>query len=207
MLPIVSITLFLPLLGALLVMVARKAPVRVVHAIGIGTSALTLASAVWMWSRSVLPAGFAQVEQIDWMPTIHAAYRVGVDGISLPLVLLTALLFFLAFVFSAKIRERPHAYVVLMLLLETAAIGTFAALDALLFYVFFEISLVSMYFMIAGWGHEDRQRAALMFFLYTLLGSMDGRQVSLRWSRSTGCRPSMLPIGWVWMASACRWCY
>ncbi len=172
MLPIVSITLFLPLLGALLIMAARKAPVRVVHAIGIGTSALTLASAVWMWSRGVLPVGFAQVEQIDWMPTIGAAYRVGVDGISLPLVLLTALLFLLTFIFSAKVRERPHAYVVLMLLLETASIGTFTALDALLFYVFFEISLVSMYFMIAGWGHEGRQRAALMFFLYTLLGSL-----------------------------------
>ncbi len=172
MLPIVSITLFLPLLGALLIMVARKAPVRVVHAIGIGTSALTLASAVWMWVRGVLPVGFAQVEQIAWMPSIGAAYRVGVDGISLPLVLLTALLFFLTFIFSAKVRERPHAYVILMLLLETASIGTFTALDALLFYVFFEISLVSMYFMIAGWGHEGRQRAALMFFLYTLLGSL-----------------------------------
>jgi NADH-quinone oxidoreductase subunit M len=106
------------------------------------------------------------------MPSIGAAYRVGVDGISLPLVLLSALLFFLTFIFSTKVRERPRAYVALMLLLETASIGTFTALDALLFYVFFEISLVSMYFLIAAWGHEDRQRAALMFFLYTLLGSL-----------------------------------
>ena len=106
------------------------------------------------------------------MPAIGAAYRVGVDGISLPLVLLSALLFFVTFIYSAKVRERPHAYVVLMLLLETSAIGVFTALDAILFYVFFEVSLVSMYFMIAGWGHEDRQRAALMFFIYTLLGSL-----------------------------------
>ncbi|HEX23290.1 MAG TPA: NADH-quinone oxidoreductase subunit M, partial [Chromatiales bacterium] len=172
MLPIVSITLFLPLIGALIIMVLRKAPAQIVHAIGIVTSGLTLVGALWMWSRGVNETGFAQVEQIDWMPAIGAAYRVGVDGISLPLVLLSALLFFLAFIYSAKVKERPHAYVVLMLLLETAAIGTFTALDAILFYVFFEVSLVSMYFMIAGWGHEDRQRAALMFFIYTLLGSL-----------------------------------
>ncbi len=172
MLPIVSITLFLPLLGALLIMTLRKAPAQVVHAVGIVTSTLTLAGAVWMWMRGVNETGFAQLEQLDWMPAVGAAYRVGVDGISLPLVLLSALLFFLTFIYSARVRERPHAYVVLMLLLETAAIGTFTALDAILFYVFFEVSLVSMYFMIAGWGYEDRQRAALMFFIYTLLGSL-----------------------------------
>ncbi len=172
MLPIVSVTLFLPLLGALLIMALRKAPAQVVHTLGIATSGLTLVGALWMWSRGVNETGFAQLEQLDWMPAIGAAYRVGVDGISLPLVLLSALLFFLTFIFSANVKERPHAYVVLMLLLETAAIGTFTALDAILFYVFFEVSLVSMYFMIAGWGHEDRQPAALMFFIYTLLGSL-----------------------------------
>jgi len=171
-LPIVTITLFLPLLGAALVMVLRRAPAQVVHRIGIVSSALTLAGALWMWSRGVGDTAFSQVEELAWMPAIGAAYRVGVDGISLPLVLLTALLFLLCFIYSARIKERPHAYVILALLLETAAIGTFTALDALLFYVFFEVSLVSMYFMIAGWGYEDRQRAALMFFLYTLLGSL-----------------------------------
>jgi NADH-quinone oxidoreductase subunit M len=170
--PIVSTTLFLPLLGALSVMALRRSPASVVHGIGILSSALVLVGALWIWSRGVEPGGFSQVEQFDWMPTIGASYRVGVDGISLPLVLLTAFLFLLTFIFSAKVKQRPHAYVVLMLLLETASIGAFTALDALLFYVFFEVSLVSMYFMIAGWGHEDRQRAALMFFLYTLLGSL-----------------------------------
>ena len=170
--PIVSVTLFLPLAGALAVMLLRRAPGALAHGIAILTSALTLAGALWMWSRGVGDGGFSQIEAFHWMPAIGAAYRVGVDGISLPLVLLTAVLFLLTFVFSAKVRERPHAYVVLMLLLETASIGTFTALDAILFYVFFEVSLVSMYFMIAGWGHEDRQRAALMFFIYTLLGSL-----------------------------------
>jgi NADH-quinone oxidoreductase subunit M len=74
--------------------------------------------------------------------------------------------------YSARIGERAASYVVLMLMLETASLGTFMALDGLLFYVFFEVSLVGMYFMIAGWGYEERQRAALMFFLYTLVGSL-----------------------------------
>ncbi len=172
MYPLVSITVFLPLLGALLVLSMRKAPTQVVHGIGITTSGLTLLGALQMWSRGVSETGFAQVEQIDWMPSIGAAYRVGVDGISLPLVLLSALLFFVTFIYSAKVRKQPHAFVALMLLLETASIGAFTALDGILFYVFFEVSLVSMYFMIAEWGHEDRQRAALMFFIYTFLGSL-----------------------------------
>jgi len=172
MLPIVSTTLFLPLLGALLILFLRKPSAQLVHAIGIVISGLTLVGAIIMWTRGVNSTGFAQLEQLEWMPTIGAAYRVGVDGISLPLVLLTAVLFLLAFIYSSKVRERPQVYVVLMLLLETAAIGTFTALDAILFYVFFEVSLVSMYFMIAGWGYEDRHRAALMFFIYTLLGSL-----------------------------------
>lgn len=172
MVPIISIAVFLPLLGAALLMALRRPSGRVAHGVGIVTSGLSFALTLWIWSRGVAESGFAQVEEIAWIPAIGAAYRVGVDGISLPLVLLTGLLFFLSFVYSAKISDRPHVYVVLMLMLETASLGTFVALDALLFYVFFEVSLVSMYFVIAGWGYEDRQRAALMFFLYTLLGSL-----------------------------------
>lgn len=172
MYPLVSITVFLPLLGALIVMSLRKAPTNVVHGIGIATSGLTLLGTLLMWSRGINETGFAQIEQVDWMPSIGAAYRVGVDGISLPLVLLTSFLFFVTFIYSAKVKKQSHAFVALMLLLETASIGAFTALDAILFYVFFEVSLVSMYFMIAEWGHEDRQRAALMFFIYTFLGSL-----------------------------------
>jgi NADH-quinone oxidoreductase subunit M len=112
------------------------------------------------------------VEEVAWIPSIGAAYRVGVDGVSLPLVLMTAVLFLVSLVFSAHVRERPASYVALFLLLETACIGTFVALDLILFYVFFEVALVGMYFVIAGWGYEGRQRAALTFFLYTLLGSL-----------------------------------
>ena len=171
-LPLVSITLFLPLLGAALLVLMRGSSPRVAHGVGIATSGLTLVGAVWVWARGAGGGEFSQVEELAWIPSIGAAYRVGVDGISLPLVLLTAILFFVSLVFSAHVRERPGSYVALFLLLETACIGAFVALDMILFYVFFEVTLVGMYFVIAGWGYEGRQRAALTFFLYTLLGSL-----------------------------------
>ncbi len=172
MIPIVSLAVFLPLIGAVILLLLPRASKAASHAIGIGFSALTFLLTLVMWSRGVVPGGFAQIEEVSWIKAIGAAYRVGVDGLSLPLVLLTSLLFLLSFVYQAKSSDRARSFVILMLLLETASIGTFVALDALLFYVFFEVSLVSMYFMIAGWGDKDRQRAALMFFLYTLLGSL-----------------------------------
>jgi len=172
MFPLVSVTLFLPLLGAGLLLALRNPSHRISHAVGISVSGLTLIGAAWMWARGSAGEGFSQIEEIEWIPSLGAAYRVGVDGISLPLVLMTAILFFVSMVYSARISERARSYVALALLLETASIGVFVALDAVLFYVFFEVTLVSMYFMIAGWGYEDRQRAALMFFLYTLLGSL-----------------------------------
>ncbi len=172
--PIVSVTLFLPLLGAALLLLMRGSPPRVAHGVGIASSGLTLLGALWMWARGVPTGegGFSQVEEIPWIPSIGAAYRVGVDGVSLPLVLMTAVIFFVSLVFSAHVRERAGSYVALFLLLETACLGSFVALDMILFYVFFEVTLVGMYFIIAGWGYEGRQRAALTFFLYTLLGSL-----------------------------------
>jgi len=172
MLPLLSIAVFLPLLGALVLMVLPRKTSGLVHGVSITTTGLTFLVTLIIWNRGIEPGTFAQIEEISWIPAIGAAYRLGIDGLSLPLILLTSLLFFLSSIYSARVSERPAVYVVLMLMLETASIGTFAALDALLFYVFFEVSLVSMYFMIVGWGYEDRQRAALMFFLYTLLGSL-----------------------------------
>ncbi len=99
-----------------------------------------------IWSRGTIAGGFAQIEELAWIPTIGAAYRLGLDGLSLPLVLLTSLLFFLSAIYSARISDRAPSYVVLMLMLETAALGTFMALDGLLFYVFFEVSLVGNVF-------------------------------------------------------------
>jgi NADH-quinone oxidoreductase subunit M len=171
-LPLLTIATFLPIAGGLVLMALPDRSTRVAHALSIGATGLTFLVTLVIWARGVVPGGFAQIEEVNWIPAIGAAFRLGVDGLSLPLVLLTSLLFFLSSIYSARISDRAATYVVLMLMLESASLGTFMALDGLLFYVFFEVSLVGMYFMIAGWGYEDRQRAALMFFLYTLLGSL-----------------------------------
>ena len=170
--PLLSISVFLPLLGGVLLMALPNKSARIAHGVSIAITGLTFLVTLAIWARGTLPGGFAQVEEIAWIPAIGAAYRVGVDGLSLPLILLTSLLFFLSAIYAARITDRPAVFVALMLMLETASIGTFAALDALLFYVFFEVSLVGMYFRIVGWGYEERQRAGLMFFIYTLLGSL-----------------------------------
>jgi NADH-quinone oxidoreductase subunit M len=170
--PLLSVTLFLPLLGAGLLAAWKNMPARGAHAVGLIASGLTLLGSMLVWARGTPANGFGQVEEVAWIPSLGAAYRVGVDGISLPLFLLTAILFFVSLVFSLRVSERARSYVALFLLLETACLGTFVALDAVLFYVFFEVTLVGMYFVIAGWGYEGRQKAALTFFLYTLLGSL-----------------------------------
>ncbi|WP_347160331.1 complex I subunit 4 family protein [Pontibacter chitinilyticus] len=169
--PLLSVLLFLPLAGAAVILGVRPKSPRVAHAIGIGAAALAFAASVGVWLRGV-PGGFSQVEEVSWIPSLGAAYRVGVDGISFPLVLLTTLLFLATLLYSIKIKEKAATYVALLLLLETACLGVFLALDLLLFYVFFEVTLVGMYFIIAGWGHENRKQAALTFFIYTLVGSL-----------------------------------
>ena len=169
--PFLSITIFFPLLGSLILLILR--PTASVHAyqLGVSVAALTLLSAIMVWIRGT-EAGFSQVEELMWIPSLGAAYRVGVDGINLPLVLLTTVLFVAALIFSGKIKAQASVYVALTLLLETACLGVFLSLDILLFYVFFEVVLVGMYFIIAGWGHENRRQAALTFFIYTLIGSL-----------------------------------
>jgi NADH-quinone oxidoreductase subunit M len=169
--PLVSLTVFVPLVGAVLLVLLRPSSARTAHTIGLAATGFCLLGAVGLVLRGIEP-GFSQVEEVSWIPSLGSAYRVGLDGISLPLFLLTAVLFLVSLVFSIRVTERPSPYVAFFLLLETTCLGAFVALDLVLFYVFFELTLVAMYFIIAGWGHEDRQRAALMFFLFTLLGSL-----------------------------------
>ncbi len=112
------------------------------------------------------------MERANWIPALGASYHLGVDGLSLPLVLLTALLTFLALLYAWKQEQQPREYFALYLVMETGLIGFFSTMDLLLFYVFFEIALVPMYFIIGLWGHENRVQSALKFFLYTRVGSL-----------------------------------
>jgi len=112
--------------------------------------------------------------EFDWIPALGVGFHLGIDGISLPLVLLTALLTFLSLLYTVghlPAPGRPRAFVAVVLLIEVGMLGTFVALDLLVFFVFFEVVLVPMWFLIAVWGGEGRRRSADKFILYTLLGS------------------------------------
>src|SRR5262249_22063676 len=116
---------------------------------------------------------FRFVEDVPWIGAIGARYHVGVDGISLWLVLLTALLMPISIISSwTAIKKRTLAYYVLLLVLLAAMIGVFVSLDLLLFYLFFEASLVPMFFLIGIWGGERRIYASIKFFIYTAVGSL-----------------------------------
>jgi NADH-quinone oxidoreductase subunit M len=117
-------------------------------------------------------AGFQMIERAMWIPQFGAQYLLGTDGISFPMVFLTAIISVLACLASFGIKEREKEYYVLYLLLETGMMGTFLALDLFLFYVFWEVVLVPMYFLIGIWGGPRREYAAIKFFLYTLAGSL-----------------------------------
>src|SRR4029450_4739670 len=117
-------------------------------------------------------AGVQFVDRVPWIPAYHIEYFLGVDGISITMVVLTALLSFLCMFASFGITKALKGYFALFLLLETGMMGTFLALDFFLFYVFWELMLLPMYFLIGIWGGPRREYAAIKFFLYTLLGSV-----------------------------------
>src|SRR5438034_4192567 len=116
--------------------------------------------------------GFQFLELGNWIPSLGIHYHLGVDGLSLPLIVLTALLSLLSVAYSWRIELRLKEYLFLFLLLETGMLGVFAALDFFLFYIFWEITLVPMSFLIGIWGGPRREYAAIKFFLYTLFGSV-----------------------------------
>lgn len=168
---LLSILIFLPLLGALVV---AFLPSKVLQKqTALITAILTfLASLLLLTGWDNAQAGMQFVEHYAWMPDLDIYYHLGVDGISLWLVLLTTFLMPIAIAFSNQhIEENVGGYMALMLLMESAIIGVFLALDLVLFYVFWEFSLIPMYFLIGKWGHQNRIYAALKFFLYTLTGS------------------------------------
>lgn len=167
-----SLIIFLPLVGGIFILFTSKANEAVMKGVALGTS---LGSTILLLFVTVLykiGGGMQFVEQYSWIPTLGITYHVGVDGLSLPLVALTALLSVLSIVYSWRIEVRLKEYLFLFLLLETGMLGVFAALDFFLFYIFWEITLVPMYFLIAIWGGPRREYAAIKFFLYTLIGSL-----------------------------------
>lgn len=169
--PFLTIILVLPIAGLTLILLLKKKYPDASYPLSIAVSGIALLLTTW-FGISGMVGTFAHIEEVSWIPSIGADYRLGVDGISYPMVLLTTILFFCVIIFSAKKEKNLPNYYALILLLQTACLGVFLSLDVLLFYVFFEVTLVGMYFLIAGWGHENRKQAAITFFIYTLVGSL-----------------------------------
>ncbi|TMA10030.1 MAG: NADH-quinone oxidoreductase subunit M [Deltaproteobacteria bacterium] len=168
-----SLVVFLPLLGAMVLLFIPRSMNRVLF-----TTAILFTSLTFFWSLRVLwrfqsDSGEMQlVERVSWIPAYGIDYFIGIDGLSLFLVLLTAFLGPIVILASWTISERVKEYLFFMLVLETGMIGAFVALDLFLFYVFWEVMLVPMYFIIGVWGGPRRIYAALKFVLYTMSGSL-----------------------------------
>ncbi len=170
---LLSLIIFSPLIGLIVAAALPKDSAKLIRWAGFITTLIPLALTLLAWLRFVPGQAGYQFEEIaPWFPQIGVSYRVGVDGISLPLVLLTAVLSPLAVLVSFSITERAKAYFILFLLLETAMLGTFAALDLIIFFIFFEFTLVPMMLLIMLWGGENRNYAAFKFMVYTMAGSV-----------------------------------
>ncbi len=167
-----SAAIFVPLAAAAVLLVAKPLDERATRLLALAVSAVPLVLMVVAWVAFDGRGGFELVESVPWIPSIGVGYKVGVDGVSLPLAAMTALLFSVSIAYPVDLRGRARQYFAAMLFLEAISLGVFLALDLFLFYVFFDLSLVGMYFLIAVWGHGDAQRSALKFFLYTLAGSL-----------------------------------
>jgi NADH-quinone oxidoreductase subunit M len=171
---LLSIVVWLPIAGGLITLGLGDRQARAARWVALITSLLTLACCVPLYTRFTNgTAEFQFIERVAWIPTLHAQYYLGVDGISLPLILLTAFMTVPVIITGwTVIEKRPAQYFAAFLLMEGLMIGVFAAMDALLFYFFWEAMLIPMFVIIGIWGGPRRVYATLKFFLYTFLGSV-----------------------------------
>ncbi len=211
--PILSVTMFLPLVGAALIMAFRgedETVDRNARWIALWTTIITLAvSLVMLWRFDASSSEFQFEEKVSWLGGL-SAYHVGVDGISLPFVILTTGIMPACIIASwDAVAFRMKEYLIAFLVLETFMIGTFSALDLVLFYLFFEGGLIPMFLIIGIWGGPRRVYATFKFFLYTLLGSvlMLLAIMAMYWNANTTDIPELMKHGfprdlqtWAWLA-------
>ena len=172
---LLTLILLLPLAGALVLMVFPAGREKEIRGTALVISLIPLALTLILCGsyKAAVPIGsFKFVENYAWFPAIGSSYHLGIDGVSLVMLLLTTLLTPLAILTSFNIKERVKAFMILFLILETGMLGVFMALDLVLFFLFWEIGLVPMYFLINQWGGEKRDYASLKFILYTMGGSL-----------------------------------
>ncbi|AUC97323.1 MULTISPECIES: NADH-quinone oxidoreductase subunit M [Bradyrhizobium] len=212
--PILSVTTFLPAVGAILVyLLARggdETASRTARWISLWTTLITFAVSLILVSRfDPAQTDFQFVEKASWLAT-GITYHMGVDGISLPLIILTTAIMPLCIIASWKsVTQRVGEYMMAFLILETLMIGTFSALDLVLFYLFFEGGLIPMFLIIGVWGGPRRVYASFKFFLYTFLGSvlMLLAIMALYWNAGTTDIPTLMHTAvprsmqtWAWLA-------
>jgi NADH-quinone oxidoreductase subunit M len=173
---VLSVGTFLPLVGVLLMLFIPRGEELLHKQVALVTALATFGVAVY----TVTQFDFDQADKLQffadatWIEAIRANYTVGVDGISLPLYVLSSFITLVSIIYTfGEMPEagNPKAFLMLILVLQTGMAGTFVAQDLILFFVFFEIVLLPMYFLIGVWGAEERQYASLKFFLYTMFGS------------------------------------
>ena len=170
-LPLLNALIIVPAVGAVVVVLLPRNRPELARQVGVLASAITGALSVYLLVEFETGDPGFQFESVQsWIPDLGISWHVGIDGISLFLVVMTALIFPIVLAGVAPHGD-PKAYTAWMLVLQAASIGAFVALDLFLFFVFFEFVLVPMYFLIAGWGYSERRYAATKFFLYTMFGS------------------------------------
>ena len=174
---ILPLITFAPLLGAAIIMlIPRRAGDKVFRWAAFGLSLVPAALSIYLWlvypSAQADADGFKFVVDAPWFPQINSRFIMGVDGISMSMILLTGILTPLAILISFSIHERVKQYMALFLMLEMGMLGVFVALDMIIFFIFWEIGLVPMYFLINQWGSGNRDYASFKFFIYTMAGSI-----------------------------------
>jgi NADH-quinone oxidoreductase subunit M len=173
---LLNVGIFLPLLGVIVMMFLPKKDETLIKGVALGTAVLTLVFGIITALKFDYGKAASQQFHVDraWIPVIKARYIIGLDGLGMPLFLLSMVITVLVMIYSwnhIPDPGNPKAFLILMLVLEVGMNGVFVAQDLILFFVFFEIVLLPMYFMIGVWGGENRQYASLKFFLFTLFGS------------------------------------
>ena len=171
-----TLAVFIPLVGMAIVMLIPSAEEQAIKTVALLASLVTLAVGIGVLADFNYQKTSTLQFQVDksWISLIHARYHLGVDGISLPMIILTMVIVPLCIIYSWDHFPEPHnpkAFLALILLLEVGMIGTFVSLDLVLFFIFFEVVLLPMFFMIGVWGGPNREYASIKFFLFTLFGS------------------------------------
>jgi NADH-quinone oxidoreductase subunit M len=170
--PILTVIVFTPAVGALLVLCTPARRPELARTLGYVATIATAGLTAWLlWNFQRGEAGFQFVEQYNWIDNLGVDYLFGVDGLSVFMIVITAFLFPIGLLASQPLQHRVKAYIFWFLMLEMTILGIFCSLDLICFFVFWELLLVPMYFLIAGWGSGRRVYAAVKFFIYTAAGS------------------------------------